>query len=104
MFDMFELHHTPYLELSYSYFKFYFSSEFNYTIKQIQSKKRTSVCRNPEKMILNVKENKFVHLFYNTPKLFDTFRIISDPLKPFAPNSLGPLQLLQKHFLLFFWP
>ena len=34
---------------------------------------------------MNVKENKSVHLFYNTAKLFNTFRIISDPLKPFAP-------------------
>ena len=45
-------------------------------------------------------ENKYVALFYNTPKL-STFRIISDSLKLFAPNSLGPFQLL--HFLLFFW-
>ena len=44
-------------------------------------------------------ENKYVALFYNTPKL-STFRIISDSLKLFAPNSLGPFQLL--HFLLFF--
>ena len=44
-------------------------------------------------------ENKYVALFYNTPKL-STFRIISDSLKLFAPNSLGPFQLL--HFLLSF--
>ena len=44
-------------------------------------------------------ENKYVALFYNTPKL-STFRIISESLKLFAPNSLGPFQLL--HFLLFF--
>ena len=53
--------------------------------------------------LLNVKENNSVHLFYNNPKFFNTFRIISDPLEPFAPNSLGPFQLLQRHFLLFFW-
>ena len=35
-------------------------------------------------------------------QFFNTFRIISDSLKPFAPNSLGPFQLLQRHFLLFF--
>ena len=53
--------------------------------------------------LLNVKENNSVHLFYNDPKFFNTFRIISDPLESFAPNSLGPFQLLQGHFLLFFW-
>ena len=53
--------------------------------------------------LLNVKENNSVHLFYNNPKFFNTFRIISDPLEPFAPNSLVPFQLLQRHFLLFFW-
>ena len=37
------------------------------------------------------------------PQAFNTFRIISDSLKPFTPNSLGPFQLLQRHFLLFFW-
>ena len=53
--------------------------------------------------LLNVKENNSVHLFYNNPKFFNTFRIISDPLEPFAPNSLFPFQLVQRHFLLFFW-
>ena len=47
-------------------------------------------------------KNNHVHLFYNTSELFNTFRIIRDPLKRFASNSLGPLQLLQRHFLLFF--
>ena len=28
---------------------------------------------------------------------------MSDPLKPFAPNSLGPLQLFQRQFLLLFF-
>ena len=50
----------------------------------------------------NFKENSNPHLFYNTPELFNTFGIIRDPLKPFASNSLGPFQLLQRHFLLFF--
>ena len=43
-----------------------------------------------------------MNLLYNTPELFNTFGIIRDPLKPFASNSLCPLQLLQRHFLLFF--
>ena len=50
----------------------------------------------------NFKENSNPHLFYNTPELFNTFGIIRDPLKPFASNSLGPFQLLQRLFLLFF--
>ena len=50
---------------------------------------------------LYLKENKHMNLLYNTPKLFNTFRIISDSLKPFAPNSLVPFQLPQRHFLLF---
>ena len=54
-------------------------------------------------IFLNVKENKHVHLFYNTTKLFNTFRVIRDPLKSFASNSLGPFPLLQRHFLPFFW-
>ena len=50
-------------------------------------------------IFLNVKENNSVHLFYNTPKFLNTFRIISDPLEPFALNSLDPFQLLQRHFV-----
>ena len=51
----------------------------------------------------NFKENSNPHLFYNTPELFNTFGIIRDFLKPFASSSLGPFQLLQRHFLLFLW-
>ena len=50
---------------------------------------------------LHCKENKHMNLLYNTPELFNTFGIIRDPLKPFASNSLCPLQLLQRQFLLF---
>ena len=42
-----------------------------------------------------------LNLFYNIPKLFNTFGIIRDPLKPFASKCLGPFQLLQGHYLLF---
>ena len=57
-------------------------------------------------IFLNVKENKHVHLFYNTTKLFKTFRVIRDPLKSFASNSFSPSPLLQRHFLpvFCFWP
>ena len=54
-------------------------------------------------IFLNVKENKHVHLFYNTTKVFITFRVMCDLLKSFASNSLGPFPLLQRHFLPFLW-
>ena len=52
-------------------------------------------------MLVECKINTSLHLFYNTPKLFKTFGIISDLLELFSLKSLGPFQFLQGNFLLF---